>query len=131
MNEKGEVTKVPDMDSMKQDMFTISISDSETLETIKKVYQRHKVLLEPHGSVGWSGLQHFLAFSANDDNPSQVCVSLETAHPAKFPMEIQQILGFDPELPSSMSGLDNKEEQFIRLENNYSIFKQFLKEKYL
>ena len=130
MNEKGEVTKIPDMESMKRDMFTISISDSETLETIKKVYQRHKVLLEPHGSVGWSGLQHYLAFSSDNDSPLQVCVSLETAHPAKFPGEIQQILGFDPELPESLSGLDNKEEQLVRVENNYSIFKQFLKENY-
>ncbi len=130
MNEKGEVIKMPDMEAMKQDMFTISISDDETLEMIKRVYNRHKVLLEPHGSVGWTGLQRFFALSPEDNNFSQVSVCLETAHPAKFPMEIQNVLGIDPQLPDSMKGLEDKEEQFVRIENNYSIFKQLLKKKY-
>ncbi len=130
MNEKGEVIKMPDMEAMKQDMFTISISDDETLEMIKRVYNRHKVLLEPHGSVGWTGLQRFFSLSPEDNNSSQVSVCLETAHPAKFPKEIQNVLGIDPELPDSMKGLEDKEEQFVRIENNYSIFKQLLKKNY-
>ena len=45
----------------------------------------HGVLLEPHGAAGWAGLmQYFKDFPA-DDNPDQLAVSLETAHPAKFP----------------------------------------------
>lgn len=130
MNEKGIVTQMPDMDAMRQDMFTVSISDSETLETLKKVYDRHTILLEPHGSVGWAGLQRYFNHSFEDNNSEQVSVCLETAHPAKFPKEINQILGIDPELPESLKGLETKKEQFIRIENNYSIFKELLKEKY-
>jgi len=130
MNEKGEVVKVPDMEAMKHDMFTISISDEETLDTLKKVYLRHKVLLEPHGSVGWAGLQHYFSFVPEDHQPDQVSVCLETAHPAKFPKEIQDVLGIDPELPASLIGLEHKEERCIRIENNYTIFKQLLKNNY-
>jgi threonine synthase len=130
MNESGEIVKMPDLSAMKHDMFTISISDKETLEILKKVYMKHKVLLEPHGSVGWAGLQQYYNYAPEDHHADQVAVCLETAHPAKFPKEIQDILGIDPELPPSLKGLDEKEERFIRIENNYSTFKQILKNNY-
>jgi threonine synthase len=130
MNEKGKVVKDPDMAAMKEDMFTVSIKDNETLETLKMVYDRHKVLLEPHGSVGWAGLRHYFEFSPEAHAANQVSVCLETAHPAKFPQEIQNILGFDPELPKSLIGLEEKKEQFVQLENNYDLLKQYLKTNY-
>ena len=86
--------------------------------------------MEPHGSVGWAGLRHYFEFAPEEKVADQVAVSLETAHPAKFPQEIQNILGFDPELPESLIGLEEKEEQFVKLENNYDILKQYLKTNY-
>jgi threonine synthase len=129
MNEKGEIINKPDLEKMKADMFATSVADSNTRETIKRVYERHKVLLEPHGSVGWEGLCEYL--SEKENNPEgQVCVSLETAHPAKFPEEIQQILGIDPELPESLSNLEGKEEQYDKLDYKYSDFKKYLVNRY-
>jgi len=130
MNEDGEVVKEPDMEQMKKDMFTISISDDETLETLKRVYDRHKILLEPHGSVGWAGLRHFMNDPAEKLVQEQVAVCLETAHPAKFPKEIHDVLHIDPELPESLKGLEDKEEQFGEIENDYAAFKQYLKANY-
>jgi threonine synthase len=130
MNEHGKVVKEPDMDSMKADMFTISIDDNETLETLKMVYERHGVLLEPHGSVAWAGLRRYFDHHPEDHQAEQVSVSLETAHPAKFPKEIHDILGIDPTLPESLRGLEEKEERFMEIENNYPNFKQFLKSNY-
>jgi threonine synthase len=130
MNEKGEVVKSPDMEKMKEDMFTISIDDKETLATIKKVYERHRVLLEPHGAVGWCGLSRYFDFITEDEVHGQVAVSLETAHPAKFPAEIHDILGIDPELPDSLKGLDEKEERVQKIANNYDEFKKYLKDNY-
>jgi threonine synthase len=130
MNEKGEITRKPDMEAMKRDMFTIGIDDTETLKTLKMIYERHNVLLEPHGSVGWAGLRRYFEFAPADHAASQVSVCLETAHPAKFPDEIKSILGFDPELPASLNGLDGKEERYLQIENNYTLFKDFLKSNY-
>ncbi|MGD2036025.1 MAG: threonine synthase [Bacteroidales bacterium] len=130
MDETGKVVKQPDMDPMKKDMFTVSIDDNETLDTLKMVYERHGVLLEPHGSVGWAGLSHYYDVFPEDHDANQAAVCLETAHPAKFPEEIQNILGIDPELPESLKGLEEKEEQFVKLENNYDIFRQYLKTNY-
>jgi len=130
MTEKGKVIHQPDMEALKNDMYAVSINDTETRETIKKVYERHKVLLEPHGAVGWAGLTRYFKQVPNDHNSNQVSVSFETAHPAKFPKEIQEILNFDPELPESLKGIEEKAEHFHRIDSNYSSFKEYLIENY-
>ncbi|MBU0505989.1 threonine synthase, partial [bacterium] len=59
-----------------------------------------------------------------------VCVSLETAHPAKFPELIREILTIDPELPKSLEGIEEKTEHFDRLPKDYAAFKSYLLENY-
>ena len=128
MNEKGEISKEPDMDQMREEIYSISVTDQVTKETIKEAYEKHNLLLEPHGSVGWKGLMEFCKeYNIGKD---QLCISLETAHPAKFPDEIIEILKFDPKLPASLEGLENKEEFFDNLDNDYSKFKNYLKNNY-
>jgi threonine synthase len=57
-------------------------------------------------------------------------VSLETAHPAKFPEQIIEILNFEPELPPSLEGLEKKPETYDQIENTYEAFKDYLQIKY-
>ena len=68
--------------------------------------------------------------SRTEPAPEQLCVSLETAHPAKFPEEIRAILGFDPPLPPSLEGLEAREESFRAMANDYPAFREFLKKHY-
>lgn len=126
MNEKGEIIRMANMDLLRQDMFAVSIPDYETKDTIRQTYLKHKVLLEPHGAVGWAGLKHFFTQSPQYDNPGQLTVCLETAHPAKFPQEIIDILDIDPQLPDSMKGIEEKKELFYELSTEYNDFKNFL-----
>jgi len=126
MDEKGIIHKSPDWEKLKNDMYAISISDIETRETIKKVFEMHQIILEPHGSVGWAGLQHYISENPSDNSPYQLTVTLETAHPAKFPQEINEIIGIDPELPPSMVNLDNLKEEMASMDNNYKMFKEYL-----
>ena len=128
MNEKGEISQAPDMVKMRNDIYSVSVSDKETKEMIKKAYDSHELLLEPHGSVGWKGLMEYC--EENNVDKNQLCISLETAHPAKFPDQIVEILKFDPELPTSLEGLETKEEFFDNLDNNYSDFKDYLINNY-
>ncbi len=123
MDEKGNISRMPDMNKLIKDIFSISISNSETMQTIKQVYEKYKIILEPHGAVGFAALQHYL--TKTKDN--HLAISLETAHPAKFPDDIKELLNIDPELPKSMQNLENKEEQYLTLPAEYDAFKNFLK----
>jgi threonine synthase len=130
MNERGVVVTPPDMEAMRRNLYTTSISDEQTLVTLKKVYERHRVLLEPHGAVGWAGLLNYFDQIPSNQKDRQVAVCLETAHPAKFPKEINDVLGIEPELPETLKGLEDKEEKFDTIENNYIDFKTYLKKNY-
>jgi threonine synthase len=130
MDENGIISKPPDVLAMKKDMFAVSISDKETKETIKNIYSRHQLLLEPHGAVGWAGLQHYYKDNPADDHANQLSVTLETAHPAKFYKEINDILKIDPVLPVSLEGLEKKEEKMEKMKNSYISFKEFLIKNY-
>lgn len=125
MDEKGFIHKDPDLELMQQEIYSVSISDSETKLTIRQAWQQYRLLLEPHGAVGWAGLQHYLA-QHDETGSEQLYVVLETAHPAKFPEQINEILKFDPELPPSLKGLEDKPENYDLLENGYERFKNYL-----
>lgn len=128
MDESGQIFKEADMDAMRTELWSTSISDAQTRETIQRAWTDHELLLEPHGSVGWAGLMEYCKENACDKN--QLCVSLETAHPAKFPEEIERLLGFDPELPPSLEGLEDIPESYDFLKNNYEDFKRYLVNNY-
>jgi threonine synthase len=130
MDEKGTIHQAADMELMRKEIFSVSISDQRTRETIRKVYQDYKVILEPHGAVGWAGLMEYLEANPHDNRDEQLCVSLETAHPAKFPEEIQRLIGIDPALPKSLEGLDGKPEYVSALPVDYQDFKKFLLETF-
>jgi threonine synthase len=126
MDEKGNILKIPDVKRLKSDMYALSISDELTRATIKEVYERHHTFIEPHGAVGWAGLQQFFIDQPLDSYPGQLTVTLETAHPAKFPMEINDILHIDPVLPPSLANLEDKEEIMQPMKNDYDQFKAYL-----
>jgi threonine synthase len=130
MDEKGVIKKSPDVQKLKKDMYAVSISDARTKATIKSVYEKHKVLLEPHGAVGWTGLQDYFTNEVLGNNKDQLSVTLETAHPAKFPKEILEIIGIDPVLPESLKNIEHKEEKMEAIANNYPSFKAFLTKNY-
>ena len=118
----GNVHRYPDIEEMRQHIFSVSIADSETRQTIKNIYERYRIVLEQHGAVGWAGLEKYFSSISK----KQLAVSLETAHPAKFPEEIEKILGFTPELPASMKGIDQRRGAAVAMTNNYDNFKNYL-----
>ena len=126
MDEKGVISKAPDMEKMRQDIFTVSIPDEETRNTIKETYQKYKTVLEPHGAVAWAGLMSYLASGGK----TELAISIETAHPAKFPEEITRLTGIDPALPPSLAEVEKKPEQCRPMDNDYNQFKKILLEKF-
>ncbi len=118
----GCVHRYPDIEEMRRYIYSVTVSDQQTLETIKSVYDRYHVILEQHGAVGWAGLEDY--FQKTGDEKLAIC--LETAHPAKFPEEIKQLLGSAPELPQSLKDIGSRKGSPINITNNYSIFKDYL-----
>jgi threonine synthase len=124
MDEQGNVLGAPDLTRMRRELYGVSVGDDETRRTIVDVYRRHRTILEPHGAVGWAGLRHFL-----DDAPEHAgttAISLETAHPAKFPEEIRALIEVEPAVPKSLVGLDAMRETYAEMETDYRAFKDFL-----
>lgn len=128
MDEKGNIRKPARMEEMRRELFSVSIDDRRTRQVIKEAWERHNILLEPHGAVGWAGLIEYLETEGKDLERDQLFISLETAHPAKFPDEIRDLLGFDPDLPPSLAGIEDKKEKYEEMENDYARFKSLLKE---
>lgn len=130
MDEVGIISKMPDLEQMNREIFSTSVSDTETKATIKEAWDKYQLLLEPHGAVGWCGLKRYLENEGLKLDSDQLCVSLETAHPAKFPEQIREILEFDPALPKSLEGLEELTEEYDTMPNEYNAFKQYLIKKY-
>jgi threonine synthase len=128
MDETGRLDAPPDMERLRRDFYAVSIGDDETRDTIRRVRAEHGVLLEPHGAVGWAGLERFV----REGGPpaSLTAVSLETAHPAKFPEEVRAATGVEPPLPPSLAGLDALAERFGRMEADYGALKAHLEKEY-
>ena len=60
MDETGKIHQQPDLAAMRRDFFSSSVSDERTRATIKEVWTKYKLLLEPHGAVAWRGFQDWL-----------------------------------------------------------------------
>ena len=127
MDETGKVHRAPDLDRMRRELFSTSVSDEQTCATIKQAWTNHRLLLEPHGAVGWRG---FLDYCTAEPLGNASAVVLETAHPAKFPQEIERLLGFTPEVPPSLAALDKLPEDFDRLPVDYDQFREYLLRHY-
>jgi threonine synthase len=124
MDEKGKIIKAPDLQVLREDLLGISVTDEETQNTIREVYEKFGIVFEPHGAVAWKGLSKYLdSYHGGSD---QLSVSLETAHPGKFPDEIKKITGIEPGLPLCLEGLDKKPESYTLLDNDYEKFKKLL-----
>lgn len=124
MDELGFVHKMPNKLKMDDDLYPISITDKRTIRVIQDVYRRTGKILEPHGAVAYAAARKITY--KDDINYNMPIVCLETAHPAKFPDVVKKAIGINPELPESMKNLENKEENFIELDNDYNKFKEIL-----
>lgn len=124
MDEKGKILKVPDMEKMRGLIHAVPVSDEDTRKCIADTYKEEAIVLEPHGAVAWHALGEFL--KENKEENETLCISLETANPAKFPEEINRILGISPAVPESLSKLDKLKEDYISMDADYDRFYSYL-----
>lgn len=128
MDETGALREQPDLGRMRRDLYAISIDDDQTRATIKRAYERYGTILEPHGAVGWAGLEHYLG--GHPERSAGLAVSVETAHPAKFPEEVRAAIGIDPQTPPSLTGLEARPESYATLPAEYEPFRDLLLDRF-
>ncbi|MDK2970588.1 MAG: threonine synthase [Candidatus Sumerlaeota bacterium] len=127
IDETGKVHKLPDLAAMRRDLFSTSVTDDATRATIKEAWEQHRLLLEPHGAVGWRGFLDYIATEPLGNSPAVV---IETAHPAKFPEEIERLLQIEPDTPPALARLDDLDESYDRLAADYDAFRDYLRARY-
>ncbi len=128
LDEKGQLHQKPDLQKMRRDLFSTSITDRQTKEAIREAHQKYQILLEPHGAVAWAGMNQFLQTLTPQTKGIAVCA--ETAHPAKFPEVIREVLNLEPEIPPSLKQLEQKRESYEKIPADYQIFIQWFREKF-
>jgi len=104
-----------------KNLSSYSISDEETMATIKEVYERSNYLLDPHGAVGYLSLKRFL-----EKHPGRKGIFLETAHPVKFPDAVEKATSTKINMPSSLSSIMEAEKKSVKMKASYELFKNFL-----
>jgi threonine synthase len=127
MDETGKIHRQPDLAAMRRDVFSSSISDDRTRTSLKDFWNKYQILLEPHGVVAWQGFLDWLAVESLGESPA---VIIETANPAKFPEEVEKVVGWPPDVPPAMAAAIQLPEDFDRMGADYEKFRAYLLQRH-
>jgi len=109
-------------DRMRAQIHGLSFTDEQTRAAIRKVNTLHDYVIDPHGAVGWLAARHWHAL-----HPGSTTITLETAHPAKFPDVMAAELGHHAvAIPERLAILANREKIAIPLGTDPAAFRDWL-----
>ncbi len=111
-----------DLDQMREDIRGYGFTDAQTVAAMQAVYDTTGYVLDPHGAVGYLGLQRF----RKAEPGKWQGVFLETAHPAKFLDIVTAALKTRPAIPERLQTYLEKSGVAIPLSSNFETFKSFL-----
>ena len=100
----------------------VSVTDQETIDTIKRVYKETNYLLDPHTAVGWRASEVL-----ENDNGNDVIVA--TASPLKFAEEIFQKTGIQADNSALLKKLRRQPERYWNIDNSLDELTNFLEIK--
>lgn len=123
MDETGKIHEQPDLTAMRRDLFSTSVSDARTVAAVSDFWKRFQLLLEPHGAVAWQGFLDWNEIEPLGDAPA---VIVETANPAKFPEEVEKVVGWPPDVPENMQAALRLPEDYDRMAADYPKFREYL-----
>lgn len=109
-------------EEMKSRISGMSFSDDETRAAIREVHARHRYVIDPHGAVGW-----LAARAWRNSHPGAVTVTLETAHPAKFPDVMKAELAAGVlEIPDRLAILADRPKVSTAMGTDKAAFREWL-----
>ncbi|MFA7711733.1 MAG: threonine synthase, partial [Candidatus Neomarinimicrobiota bacterium] len=110
------------VEKMRGDLTGYYFSDDETRAAIATVYQSYGYILDPHGAVGYLGIQNYLARYPEIETG----IFLETAHPAKFGETVEPVIGRPVTIPDRLAKFLERPILSRTISSAYSEFKELL-----
>ena len=98
------------------------VSNIETKETIKDIYKKYNLIIDPHTAVG-------IKVGREKIKNKEKTIFLSTAHYGKFMDTMKSSLKSDLELPRKLMELKIKEEKYDIFENNVEFIQSYIMKK--
>ena len=122
IKEKGQYLINDDkLNKISENFLSARMSEDETLEVIKNVYEKFAVVLDPHTAIGYG------AFDKHNLKGNNIV--LATAHPCKFPGAIQSAINVKVDLPNELTFILDQKENYDIVENDIEKVKQHIKDR--
>ena len=107
------------LEKLKQSFDAFGVDDSETRWALSDCYEQTGEVLCPHTAVGWRA-------RFDNEETKGARVLLATAHPAKFPETVEEVLGIKPPLPRHCADLFERPEVMTKLPATVTAVKAFI-----
>jgi threonine synthase len=106
---------------LKEKFSSVSITDEETKQTMKQVYDELHYTLDPHGAVGYLALERYL-----QQHSIEKGLFLETAHPVKFYDVVEPVLKQTIPLPDAVKEIIDLPKKSTLMNVSFEELKDFL-----
>jgi threonine synthase len=111
-----------DRNAILADLRGYSFDDAATRKAIRELHARCSYVAEPHGAVGWLGLEQH----GREAGTGFAGIFLETAHPAKFPEVVEAETGVRVEIPDRVREVLLRRKRAIKMPARFPEFKEYL-----
>ncbi len=109
-----------DHKQFKLDIKAVSISDEETIDTIKKIYQKYDYLIDPHTAVAVKAGEKLIVDDLQD-------IIVATASAEKFRSEIKKSTGITVKTQTRKQVLDKYKKRLFKCNNSSGDLRHLLK----
>jgi threonine synthase len=106
-----------DLAKLKGDVAAVSINDKETLEEIKRTYEKTGSILDPHTAVGIATARRVRSAMRGDESDF---IALATAHPAKFAEIIEPLIGMKVAVPQHLQDVMGRKKESVTIAAKYN-----------
>jgi threonine synthase len=124
--ERLQAVFASDLQAMRRLIHGERITDAETRDCLRRVYEEHGLLVDPHTAVGVLAARRFREKSGFTGE----LLVLATAHPGKFPQIVQETSGVTPHLPPALKALADLPKRSVPIAARFEELKELLLQRY-
>lgn len=110
------------IDSIREVISSWSFSDDQTTDMIRRTHEKFGYVIDPHTAVGLLGMETYRNAGAGDSHG----IVVSTAHPAKFPEQVEPILGKKIDIPDQLAQYLDREKVAVPMSTSFEEFKHYL-----